>query len=172
MSAVDTDTIDCHRMALRGRCREAGPWCQQKWGLLCSQTDQGPLLFRYMIADFFSGVAVNVERPLLHSYNTEVDASGACRLKPDGKPQIFFALATTVAPGSVSMNRISRPSWTAVDNSYAATGMCSVRLLAVLEGLGGEKVVEPVSVMPSCSISSASAPFCIASWTSFCCIDA
>jgi len=32
-------------------------------------------------------------------------------------------------------------------------------------------VMEPVSVMSSFSIRSASAPYCIASWTSLCCIE-
>jgi hypothetical protein len=44
--AVDTDSVNCHRMALWRECREACAWCQQKCGMSCSLSDQGPLLFR------------------------------------------------------------------------------------------------------------------------------
>jgi hypothetical protein len=44
--AVDTDSLDCHCIALRGECREADLWYQQKCGMSCSLSHQGPLLFR------------------------------------------------------------------------------------------------------------------------------
>jgi hypothetical protein len=50
--AVAADRGNGHHRALWRECRQAGPRCQQKCGMSCSPSDQGPLLFREGKASF------------------------------------------------------------------------------------------------------------------------